>query len=511
MSQTQVERLSRAVAARQAGRYAKALRELEDCEEWAPPENEAATLLRAGILTREAPVKALELLARMQDVMTSKEGRFGYYVASAQAYTATRNYAAAAAMIDLAQTLSNRVTSASQSLLYFHRALLRWCKQEFDPNDADVESLCSGSDPHGNFLGLELRGWMHAGLGRYDSQAQDLTAAVRVATAHPGICDPDMVARQIHALLRLGLERGDEIATGAGAAGYEALSWSDDMRSERFLCLRALAWTSFLRGESAQAQWLFKEAKSYAASDAWIVMAHLDRAYVARMNGNEPWAVEEALEAHRIARGVAWSATHGEERQALVMLAVLLAPVDMARAQRYVSAYMQMGKDSVSPMLALAQDRRAGAFEKYALGRVHQVLGNEALAIASFEAAFEVFSETGYRFRAALAATGLYETTGEERWREGARRAASVYPQSALCTMLNAQPCPIDVTPLRGLSPMERQVALALCEGLSVAQLSRRFSRSAFTINQIVDAVYKQLGTRNQAALRSMLSGWVAA
>ena len=200
-----------------------------------------------------------------------------------------------------------------------------------------------------------------------------------------------MVARQIHALLRLGLERGDEAATEAGAAAYDALSWSDDMQSERFLCLRALAWTSFLRGDSAQAQWLFKEAKSYAASDAWTVMAHLDRAYVARMNGNEPWAVEEALEAHRIARGVPWSATQGEERQALVMLAVLLAPVDMARAQRYVSSYMQMGKDSVHPMLALAQDRRAVGFEKYALGRVHQVLGNETLAIACFEAAHEVF------------------------------------------------------------------------------------------------------------------------
>jgi tetratricopeptide (TPR) repeat protein len=508
---TNAEVLAHARLHRAAGRYAEMLAMLAGCEDWPEPHNEAATALRVGVLARRAPVAALKLLARTQDVFQSAQGRFAYYLASASAYTGTRNFDAAESMLELAQGFESAVDPAERSLLRYQRALLRWCKRAFDPGDPDVEALIGGSDPNGKFLGYELRGWMQAGLGRYPEQAADLIAAMQVAAAHPGTCDPELMARQVHALLRLGLELGDEATIEAGAIAYDNQPWSDDLRTDRYLCVRALAWSAFFRGDSAQAQWLFKDSKDFAASDAWKVMAHVDRAYVARMNGNEAWAVEELHAARTIARGVNWSATHGEERQALVMLATLFAPTDMARAQQYVSEYLQIGKDSVDPTLALAHDRRATAFEKYALGRVHQVLGNRELAISSFETAYEIFAAAGYRFRESLAATGLYEATGQERWLERARRAAGVYPNSAFHQRLHDRPGPIDASPLSDLTPMQRQLAFALCEGLDVAQLSRRFSRSAFTIAQMTNAVHERLGTRNRNDLRKLLRGWMAA
>ena len=508
---TESERFAAAAAARRGGRYADALDLLKGCEDWPAPENEQAMLLRAGILARRSPAESLEYLARTQDVVASDAGRFNYYVTSAVAYIRTRNHDAAASMLDIAAPLAGAATPSERVPFHSSRALLRWCTGAYDPADVDLRSLCDGSDPDGRFVGLQLRGWMHAGQGRFEEHTSDLVAAVRVAIAHPGVSDPELLARQVHSLLRLGLERGDESAMVAGIEGYDAVPWSEDLRPYRFLCVRALAWVAYLRGDNAQAQWLLKEAKEYAVTDAWAVMAHLDRAWVARTNGNEPWAIDELLEAHRIARNVPWAQTQGEERQALVMMATLFAPIDMARAQLYISRYMSIGKDSVDPTLAIATDRRALGFEKYALGRVHQVLGNETLAVKSLESAHRIFAECGYRFRAALAATALYELTHEGHWAERARRDLSIYPQSALAQMLNASPFPLDASPLRDLNSMQRQVAIALCEGLDVAALSERFSRSAFTMNRLVSAVYERLGTSSRSGLRSLLRDWVAA
>ena len=121
-----------------------------------------------------------------------------------------------------------------------------------------------------------------------------------------------------------------------------------------------------MRGDSARAQWLFRDAKEVAPSDAWRVWSHVDRAYVAQMNHNEAWARDELMQAQAQARSVVWAATTGEERQALVMLAVQFATVDMGQAQRYVSTYRRLGKDSVDPTLALAHDKRIAGFAQYA-------------------------------------------------------------------------------------------------------------------------------------------------
>jgi DNA-binding CsgD family transcriptional regulator len=508
VSPTPAELLAQARAHRQAARYTDALALLEGSEEWPAPENETATLLRARILLRNRPVEALALLARTQDLFQTDEGKFGEYATSMRAYIGTRNYDAAAEMSALANTYIDRVPVAERCLLWHWRVQLNLCLEHYNPLDENIQALIASGDANGGFLGLLMRGYMYAAVGRFDEQVADLTAALEVAGAHPGACDPGNVALQIHALLRLGLEMGNHGAVSAATDAYEWLPWTDDLQGERFLCVRALAWDAFLRGESAQAQWLLKDSKGLASSDAWRLMAHLDRAYVARMNGNEHWAAEELATAQAIARTVEWGATHGEERQALVMLAVLFSPTDMAQAQHYVSRYMQLGRSNVDPTLALANDRRAVGFEKYALGRVQQVLGNDALAAKSFEAAYEIFDAAGYHFRSALAAMGLFETSRDAVWLERARAHAEFFPRSALRTTLSQENMSSEQSRLLELTPMQRQIAYALCEGLDLAELSRRFSRSAFTLGKHVDTVYQRLGVNNRKALRTAVQAW---
>jgi DNA-binding CsgD family transcriptional regulator len=502
------EQLAQARAHRQAGRYTDALSLLAGAEEWPAPEGEAATAFRAQILAATKPLEALALLARTQDLYQTDEGKFAECLAAMRAYIGTRNYDAAAEMSARATGLVDRVPMEDRCQLWYLRSILRHCLEQYNPLDENIQALIASGDANGGFLGHVARAYMYAAVGRYDEQTADLSAALEVAASHPGACDPGVIARQVHALLRLGLETGNHTAIAAATDAYEWMPWSDDLQGERFLCVRALAWDAFLRGESAQAQWLLKDSKALAASDAWRLMAHLDRAYVARMNGNEHWAAEELATAHAIARTVEWSATHGEERQALVMLAVLFSPTDMAQAQHYVSLYMQLGRSNVDPTLALSNDRRATGFEKYALGRVQQVLGNDALATKSFEAAYEIFNAAGYHFRSSLAAMGLFETSRDASWLERARAHAEFFPRSALRATISHESMASENSKLLELTPMQRQIAFALCEGLDLAELSRRFSRSAFTLGKHVDTVYQRLGVNNRKSLRTAVQAW---
>ena len=171
-----------------------------------------------------------------------------------------------------------------------------------------------------------------------------------------------------------------------------------------------------MHGQAAEAQWFFRDASGIAPSSAWQSMAHLDRSFVAQISRNEAWALDELAEAVRLAKTVAWGQTHGEERLALVSLAVLLAPVDAAQALQYAATCSLLGTDNVNPSLAIAGDRRGIGFEKFAFGRIEQMLGNRDSAQASFEEAYEIFAPVNYHYQAILAASALAEVTGDPVW-----------------------------------------------------------------------------------------------
>ncbi|MDP9018556.1 MAG: hypothetical protein M3N19_09565 [Candidatus Eremiobacteraeota bacterium] len=488
-----------------AARFDDALAALEGCEDWPAPLNEEAVLLKVDIFVRRDPILSLETLARSSDLFVTPAGRFGYLLASGKAYANSRNYESARAMFRSAEALLAQGDSAWRASLGFQRARLAWMSRDFDPHSADITAALEDTSPGGQVLALSLRAWMHAGREDFTAQIADLSSALRIAMEHPTECDTHAVAIGIHALLRVAFEIGDAKSVALGEAAYEALQWTPDVHVERFQALRVLGWDAFLHGKSAQAQWIFKDSKSIAPSKAWKVMAHADRAYVARMNLNEFWATDELLEAHKIAQEVVWSSTHGEERFVLVTLAILFAPIDMAQAQRYVSKYIQMGTEGIDPTLSATNDRRAIAIERYASGRVQQVLGHKELAIEHLEAAYETFSQTKYHHRASLAAIALSEITGHAEWMQKARTHADRYPHSPISERLHDEELdPVDQR-MAALSSMQRQMAVALCEGLEIEELSRRFSRSTFTLSKQIETIYQTLGVTSRNELRELL------
>lgn len=500
----QQQQLDEARELLRTGRYEAALACLSGFEGWPSPQHERAHLLRAEILIYRNPVDALEALARSSDVLRSDGTRFHYYLLSGRAYAGSRNFEGAAEMFTLAESVAENGPSLLAAIAH-QRARLRCLQGDFDPNDPNFAVALANPDPGARMLTLTWRSWVHAGQGNYRAQITDFRAALALAREHPETVEYFSLARALHALIRIASELGDHEAADDARSLYESTAWPAELAEEQFLCLRALAWDAFMRGDSARAQWLFRDSKEVAPSDAWRVVSHVDRAYVARMNRNEAWARDELMQAQAIARTVEWAATTGEERQALVTLAVLFSPVDMGQAQRYVSDYTRMGKDSVDPTLAIAHDRRAAAFTQYASGCVNQVLGNSESATVAFEAAYKIFDEAEHHFRAALSAQGLAEITGAAVWIERARSHAGHYPKSAVHRFMSER-ISRPVTPwIEGLSPMQRQLALSVCEGLDNAQLSRRFSRSEFTIKREVQNLYDLFNVRSRNALREML------
>lgn len=486
------------------GHYDRAIGTLSGCDEWPAPFAERGLLLRAEIAVRRDAVSALELLARVNDLFHSDEGRFGYYIASSKAYAQCRNFEAARDMLDAAAQLATRLDDDALAHVAYHRSRLRWLSQEFDPDSPDMRTAVGASDIGLRFEALAVRSWMHAGREDFVAQVRDLRASVDLAAAHLEHCDYRALGRTLHALLRLALELGDDEAVAAAERVFNEIAWTADLREEQFLSMRALAWHAFLRGESARAQWLFRDSKEIAPNDAWRVMAHVDRAYVARMARNDAWATDELYQAHAYARNVVWSNTFGEERQALVTLSILFANVDMALAQHYVSTYIRLGTESMDPSLTLVSDRRAQAYRQYASGHVQRVLGNGTLAARSFESAYRIFSEIGYHFRAALAAEALAGLTSQDHWQERAREHAAYFPHSKLSEGHRHEPRQA-AGGLAQLSPLHQRLALALAEGLDTAELSRRFSRSEFTIRREADAVMRQLNVHSRHELRALL------
>ena len=494
-------RLQQASDFARRARRDQALEQLLDCEDWPQPYNQRGLIVRAEVLARRDPVIALEMLAAHSESLTSAEARFGYLVTSAFAYVNTRNFDGAGEMLAAAQEFVEQDVARASRLAY-ERLRLEWSTRQYNPSSPDFAIAMSEADAGSQFRALALRSWMHAGLEDYSAQTADLLAAFRYFRDEPSKCDITTVAISLHALLRLAVELGAFDAIRAGKAAYDAMEWTEDIQDLQFMCVRALAWAAFHQGDPARAQWLFRESKDLAPSKVWEVMAHLDRAYVARTNRNETWAAEELAQANAVARDVKWDATHGEERQALVMLAELSAPTDMIQAQGYVSTYMQLGTDSMSPTLAAAHERRFTAYEKYASGRVQAVLGNTKLAAASLEFAYDVFAQLRHAYRAALAARALYDLTGETLWLDRARKQAAQFPASPIyrSVLESAQPERVEHSSL--LSPLQRQIAIALTQGVELTDLSRRFSRSAFTLQKQIDIIFSTLGVKTRDGLR---------
>ncbi|MEA2689395.1 MAG: hypothetical protein QOD51_2002 [Candidatus Eremiobacteraeota bacterium] len=493
--------LTLARVALRSAQYDAALELLDGCEDWADDVAEHAVLVKAETIAHRDPVDALAYLASVDELFISDDTQFARDIESGRLHATVRNYAAAESYYADARCLAERVPHGRHTMAY-HDLRMRWLRRDCDPSAPEVALAIAHPDPSIASAAFAYRAWLHAGQRDYAAHVADLMRAVAYATA-PGSepVDVTALAKSVHALAQVSFEMAHTDGIAAARAAGDALAWTPDVQAYHFAAIRAFGWDAFMRGNAARAQWSFKEARALAPTATWRIMGHLDRAFVARMSGNEFWALEELAQADALAFDVPWQSSFGEERQVLVSLAVLHAPADAARAQRYATIYSRIGTESVDPAFAVHGDPRAVAHARYAQGRIEQTMGRRNAAIAALTEAFAIFETASFHYRAVMTATALAELTGEERWRDAAVKHASHYPDCPLASAAERCAEPNHAIPDQ-LSPVQRQIARALWYGADAAEISHRFSRSLYRVERQIEAIFTAFGVSSRAELR---------
>ena len=480
--------------------YDAAIELLDGCEDWPSDEREGAIVIKAEAIGRRDPVEAVAYLTSVQDVPVSVTGRFNFAIAFGRAYSAVRDFTSAASRYNEARTLAGSVVNGLHTMAY-HDVRMRWFLRNCDPSAPEVALALAHPDPDIAAAAYAYRAWLHAGNGDYVQHIADLRRCleyVTMPTAEP--IDVVTFATSVHALAQTAFETADEDGMKAAREAMAEINWTPGVAAQQFLAMRAMGWDAFMRGRAGEAQWMFKDARALAPSAAWRIMTHADRAYVARMSNNEAWAIDELSEADRLAYDVSWESSYAEERMVLVMLAVMHATNDASRAQRYAATFSQIGTENVSPNFDVHGNRRAIAHAKYAQGRIEQTLGRREAAVELLREAYTIFDSVAYHYRATLAAAALAELTGEAKWRDVSVKHAQYYPDCPLAGYADVAVAREGALP-EGLSPLQRQVARALWTGAEPSELSRRFSRSMYTIQQQIDAVFAAFGVNSRGAL----------
>ncbi|HTW83205.1 MAG TPA: hypothetical protein VMD91_03930 [Candidatus Sulfotelmatobacter sp.] len=472
----------------------------EGCEDWASPFAEQAMLMKADVLGRRDRVNALEYLTSIEDLFDSVEGRFERDLAAGFLHYRLNDFDTGDARYDAARKLAGAVTDGEKTLA-FHQLRCAFMRRECNLDAPEFALAFSHPDPHIVTLTHNYRGWYHAALGDLRGQIAECRKALAVKPRADEPYDVQLRAKNVYTLALIAFEIADGESVSVAREVADTIAWTPDLDVEHFNTLRWFGWDSFMRGRPGAAQWSFKDARAVAPSVHWQVMAHLDRSYVARIAKNEAWALDELNQADRLARDTRWELAAGEERQVLPVLATLFARVDPVRAQRYAAIYGSIGAaKGVDPMLGMVKDPRVWAFARYAQGLIDLTLGRPDMAVPAIAAALEKFEAVDYHFRSTLAAGMLYEATGEQRWREASIAHANQYPNCPLATFADDAVAREEVMP-RTLSPFQKQIVRALINGADVSELSRRFSRSLYTIERQVSEVYSAFDVRTRGEL----------
>ena len=461
----------------------------------------AVRILRARLyLKMRDPAGALSYLAtvdgRLPDAATCETA-----LLRGSALARLGDERAASAQLDRAEKA--RPGGLLRAEIAYTRALNAWIARRLTQADRFLDRVDA---PRGSSVDLEaraLRGAVAGSRGRVAHQAALLLEALQCVHDDPGVevLPWAVIAAQISYLAR---ELPSPALRDAAFAQYDRVPWTPDLADYRFTMLHALAWRHALDGDYFSAFRRFKEARGAAPSDGWRVVASCDRAYLAAALGERRWSEQERSDAHELAGRVAWPSLANEERFALTLLAELFAPTDPALALAYLGRYREAGT-RFDRLLASSDDRRVVAMEAYSSGVVHAALGERTGALRALEAAWKIYDEIGYDWRAGRTANALAALTDDDAWRTRAAEKLRPYPRSWLAG--DAARRGVDAADARRLTAAQSAVYELLLQGLSTAQIAGAQGRSEFTVRNHIKAIFKAFGVRSRPALLAAANG----
>jgi DNA-binding CsgD family transcriptional regulator len=341
----------------------------------------------------------------------------------------------------------------------------------------------------------QMLGWIESARERYAIAGRHFDAALKIYSDE-SLRDEWIRWRLIQAVSTLAAETLDfglapanvpvdgEIGNDAAEAATYALMNMSNIR--------------LLEGRELEALEYLQRARAIAPCPALIAAVEVDLAAYHRLRGDRVTARDHLELARRHLGKTRWTDVNADQRMTLLEFAVEAYHLEPTAAggplMRFLSTDLKKRAS-----LALERDGRVEAMELMARGVVDAVAGRRASARSILLEAREAWARIGYRYREITTLLLLHDLTGSPDDLEEARRAVEVAPRSWLYA--EAEKRRQTETGPATLTPAERRVMLAICEGKTSKQIAAEFGRSFHTIRNQTLAVYQTMGVKTRAAL----------
>lgn len=348
-------------------------------------------------------------------------------------------------------------------------------------------------------LGLlqTMLGWIEIARERYVFAGRHFSDALATLDATPErdewVRTRVMQAFSIVALETLDLRALQQLTPQQGRVGAEA-------GEALFHTVQNLGWLRMLDGDESGALVEFERARALAPTPALVAAAEVNRAAYFRIRG-EPGAARAYLQlAGDALRAQRWSDANADERMTLLEYALEAHQLDPTSSGPTLTRYLSNARKRRAGY-AFENDRRVEAIELTARGALEAFHKRTREATRLFHEALDLWAKIGYRYREAITALLLDDVLpGDDNVRDAARRATAGVPRSWLRREIERRAARV-ASGYAALSPAERRVMLAICQGKTSKQIAAEFGRSFHTIRNQTLKVYATMGVRTRAAL----------
>lgn len=379
------------------------------------------------------------------------------------------------------------------------RAICAWGRDGLIEAEALMTRCSMPNDPNAEGRCKLMRAWIRAKRGRLAEQAALLTEAIAnfLSAASP---DVGLLAQAAHSLSACVRELHLPDAFAVLQQSIDRIPWTSDVRVEHFQTLRLSGWAHALQGEYIPAIRQMQLARDIAPSPYYDVLSRFDRAWVARIAGENASCEAEAIRAAEIALTLDWNQPVAEEAAVLAVGAEILASIDVTTAtalmERFPGAHARTG-----PLVVFSRDPRLTALAAMAHAAIAQTHGDINSVRRYAKEAFDVYDGLGMEWRAALCAIVLYRAGCGDQWLSIARMNAAHYTRSFVaeqlrrCDEQGTAPGAVDLT------ARQREVFALLTGGSSIETIAGALRCSPNTVRVHIGAIYRKFGVRNRIEL----------
>jgi DNA-binding NarL/FixJ family response regulator len=386
---------------------------------------------------------------------------------------------------------------AARGEIAYHLVLGLWILRDLDEAESLVQRHIGEAGGMQLVLLQTMLGWIEIARERYPFAGRHFADALATLDA-TGERDEWVRARLTQALSIVALETLDlralqQLSVPGGHVG-------EDVREALFHTLQNVGWLRMLDGDEGGALVDFERARALAPSPSLVAAAELNRASYFRIRG-EPGAARAYLQlAGEALRGQRWADANADERITLLEYALEAYHLEPTSAGPTLTRYLS-GTRTRRAGFALENDRRVEAIELTARGALEAFHKRQRDAARLLREALDLWAKIGYRYREAVTALLLDDVMpADDAVRDAARRATASVPKSWLRREVDRRAARV-TSGFDALSPAERRVMLAICEGKTSKQIAAEFGRSFHTIRNQTLKVYATMGVRTRAAL----------